>query len=105
MARKTSLILTLTDDERRELEAWQRCTTMRAGLVRRARVVLLRARGTPISHIARQAGIRYRHAEKWIKRFLASRIDGLSDRPGRGRKPRFSPGRGGPPRQDRMRAA
>jgi transposase len=54
--------------------------------------VLLRADGVPISHIAQQVGIRRRHAEKWVKRFIAQRIDGLNDKPGRGRKPFFPSG-------------
>ncbi len=39
-------------------------------------------------------------AEKWLKRFLASHSAGLADRTGRGRKPFFPSGRGGPACQD-----
>ncbi|MBV8318802.1 MAG: helix-turn-helix domain-containing protein, partial [Planctomycetaceae bacterium] len=43
-----------------------------------------------------------KHVRKWVQRFLKSRLDGLHDRPGRGRKPVFSP-RGGDVRgQDRL---
>jgi hypothetical protein len=46
-----------------------------------------------------------RHVEKWLKRFMHKRIDGLSDLPGRGRKPTFSPGGGRPSDQTGLRAA
>jgi transposase len=35
-----------------------------------------------------------KHVRKWVQRFLKDRLAGLRDRPGRGRKPVFSP-RGG----------
>jgi hypothetical protein len=50
--RKTSLTLSLTPPERRTLLTWQRATTIRAGLVRRARLILLLAAGVPITEIA-----------------------------------------------------
>jgi hypothetical protein len=50
--RKTSLTLRLTPPERRTLLTWQRATTIRAGLVRRARLILLLADGVPITEIA-----------------------------------------------------
>ena len=39
--RKTSLMIRLTPAERQTLLAWQRSTTLPAGLVRRSRIVLL----------------------------------------------------------------
>ena len=92
MARTTQYIVVLTDAERRELESWQRATTLRAGLVKRGRIVLLGADGVPVSHIAARIGMRRRHVEKWLQRFRANRIDGLADKPGRGRKPFFPSG-------------
>jgi hypothetical protein len=89
--RKSSLIVILTVDESDELRSWIRSNCMRAGLVRRARIIVLRAEGQSISEIARTVGIRWRFVEKWIKRFLCHRIDGLGDQAGRGRKPVFSP--------------
>jgi len=89
--RKSSLIVNLTDEEREELISWQRSTTMRAGPVRRGRIILLREQGHSISEIARLVGIRRRFADMWIQRFLEKRIDGLADKTGRGRKPAFSP--------------
>jgi hypothetical protein len=97
--------IVLSEAERHELEAWLRSTTQKAGLVRRARIVLLRAQGMPLACIGREVGIRRRHVEKWVDRFRAERLDGLADRKGRGRKPFFPSGRRGPSGQDRVRAA
>ena len=105
MPRRTSLLIELNDKERRELESWQRSTIIRAGLAKRGRIVLLRADGQPVSHIAAAVGMRRRHVEKWLHRFRAERIDGLADRPRSGRTPDFSPGGGRAHRQDRLRAA
>ena len=43
--RTTSLTISLTPAERQTLLAWQRSTTITAGLARRGRIVLLRADG------------------------------------------------------------
>jgi hypothetical protein len=60
--RTTSLIIRLTPEERQTLLAWQRAPTIRAGLVRRARMILLLADGVPITDIAATVGISRRHA-------------------------------------------
>ena len=82
--RKTSLKITLTPAERRTLLAWQRTTTIRAGLLRRARMILLLADGVPITNIAAMVGLTRRHVYKWAQRFLAQGVEGLADKPGRG---------------------
>src|ERR687886_537969 len=82
--RKTSLTIRLTPAERQTLLAWQRATTIRAGLVRRARVILLLADGVPITDIARVVGMSRRHTYKWIQRFVQEGLAGLEDKPGRG---------------------
>ena len=105
MARTTQYSVVLTDAERRELESWQRATTLRAGLVKRGRIVLLGADGVPISRIAACVGMRRRHVAKWLQRFHLQRIDGLADKPGRGRKPFFPSAGGGASGQDGLRAA
>jgi len=82
--RKTSLTITLTPAERQTLLAWQRSTTIRIGLLRRARIILLVAAGVPITDIAAMVGISRRFVYKWVQRFLEQGIEGLADRPGRG---------------------
>jgi CRP-like cAMP-binding protein len=85
--RKTSLTIRLTPAERQTLLAWQRATTIRAGLVRRARIILLLADGVTITDIARAVGMSRRHTYKWIQRFVQEGLEGLADKPGRGQRP------------------
>ena len=92
--RKPQCVIELTDEERRELESRMRSTTISAGAQRRARIILLRAGGETLRRIAQRVGVARRHVGKWISRFAAKRVDGLRDKPGRGRKPSFSPGGG-----------
>jgi transposase-like protein len=69
MARKTNLTLLLSPEERQTLESWQRSTTIRAGLAKRGRIILLLSEGVPISEVSRRGGIRRRFIHKWAKRF------------------------------------
>ena len=85
--RHTSITIRLTTKERQTLLAWQRSTSIPAGRARRGRVILLIANRVPISHIADTVGISRRFVYKWAKRFEKSRLDGLSDKPGRGQRP------------------
>jgi transposase len=75
------------------------------GLAKRATIILLRAEGQPLSAIARRLEIGRRLVRKWVLRFLPQRLAGLSDHPGRGRKPVFSPSRGDTSGQEGLRAA
>ena len=89
--RRTSLRVVLTPEERNELERRLRCTTTLSGLARRSRVILGVADGLALVEVARWVGMTEKHVRKWSTRFLNSRLEGLHDRPGRGRKPVFSP--------------
>jgi transposase len=40
---------------------------------------------SPIAHIATMVGIRQRFVYKWAKRFLQHGIEGLTDKPSRGK--------------------
>jgi transposase len=103
--RKTSLRVTLTSQERMELERRLRCTTCPAGLVRRSRVILGVSQGLTLIEVARRVQMTEKHVRKWTKRFLSARLAGLQDRPGRGRKPVFSPRGGTARRENRVRTA
>ena len=92
--RKTALHVILTEAERQHLEQRLRCTTTSLGLARRYRAILGVADGLPLVEVARLVDLTEKHVRKWVQRFLTERLDGLHDRPGRGRKPVFSP-RGG----------
>lgn len=89
--RKTSLHVVLTTLERAELDQRLRFMNTSLGLARRCRAVLEVADGVPLSHVARLVGMTEKHVRKWVRRFLKERMKGLADRPGRGRKPLFSP--------------
>jgi len=82
--RKTSFSIRLTPAERQTLLAWQRTTTISAGLARRARIILLLANGMTITDIAATVGISRRHVYKWVQRFVQEGLEGLHDKPGRG---------------------
>ena len=82
--RRTSLVIQLTPEERSVLVSWQRSPSIRAGLVRRGRIILMLADGFSISQISRAVGIRRRFIYKWAYRFLEEGLPGLADRSGRG---------------------
>lgn len=100
--RKTSLCVLLTEEERGRLEHSLRSPTTSLGLARRCRAILAVADGFPLVQIARLVGLTEKHVRKWIQRFLKARLEGLRDRPGRGRKPVFSPRGRNVRRQDRL---
>ena len=82
--RKTALTIRLTPAQRQTLLTWQRATTISAGRARRGRIILLVADGIPISDVAATVGISRRFVYKWVQRFLAQGMEGLTDKPGRG---------------------
>src|SRR2546426_7348244 len=85
--RKTSLMIRLTPDERETLTRWQRSTTIRAGYANRGRMLLLLADGLPVVQVATMVGITRRFVYKWARRFVQYGLEGLTDKPGRGRRP------------------
>src|SRR4051795_989473 len=103
--RKSSLTITLTAEDRAEVERWQRATTGPAGLARRGRILLLLQEGQTLKEAARLGGMSVRHVRKWAERFRAHGLAGLRDKPRPGRKPVFSPRGRVAPGQDGLRAA
>jgi hypothetical protein len=95
--RTSSLRIVLSPEEQATVQHWQRSTTMAAGLARRGRIILRLAAGHSQSGVAYLLGVQRPVVRTWAKRFLAQRLDGLADAPGRGAKGVFSP-RGRPPR-------
>ncbi len=85
--RRTSFTIRLTDEERQMLLAWQRSTTIPAGIARRGRIILLMADGMPISHIAATVGISRRFVYKWVQRFLQEGVAGLAEKRDRSHRP------------------
>jgi hypothetical protein len=97
--------LVLSDAEQAALQQLVRSTTAAAGLVRRARMVLLVAEGHSISETARRVDATRWLVGQWVGRFQADRLPGLTDRPRSGRPAVFPPLGGGPHRRPGLHAA
>ena len=77
--------LTITDEERVELQRLVRAHTTPQRAAKRARIVLLAADGLPNRQIAPIVGMNQHTVAHWRRRFQAERLAGLTDRkrPGR----------------------
>jgi transposase-like protein len=98
-------IVSLSSEQRQELEALQRRPSVAAGLVKRARAILLLADGASVSATGRLVDMQRRHLYKWIDRFRREGVAGLRDAQRTGRPPVFSPRGRGPSGQGRVRTA
>ena len=79
--------LELSDPAREELESLARARSLPAGLVRRARTVLLCAAGLNNGAVAREVGTTRQTVGKWRERFRTQGLMGLYEerRPGKPR--------------------
>ena len=79
--------LTLSADERSQLESMARSRSMSAALVQRAKIVLACAEGMPNTEVSERFGTHKATVGLWRRRFVARRIAGLYDelRPGKPR--------------------
>jgi transposase len=80
----------LDPETRATLEGWVRATKTEQRFVKRARIVLLAAGGMGSRAIAREVRVMPRIVSNWRKRFAASGIGGLEDKPRPGAKPVYS---------------
>ncbi|AQL36126.1 IS630 family transposase [Pseudomonas syringae pv. actinidiae ICMP 9853] len=78
--------IVLSPEESAELSRRTRSATISQRDGRRARVILLAAQGCSRVEIARLVGFSLRSVTLWCKRFQEQGLDGLIDKPGRGRK-------------------
>ena len=78
-------VVTLTDEERAQLERWVRVPSTEQRFAFRARVVLAAASGEGSSSIARREGVRINTVSTWRTRFAAKGIAGLQDEQRAGR--------------------
>src|SRR5216110_929843 len=74
------MALTLTTDERTELERRVRSLKIRSEDARRARVILMLANGNSYSTIEATVPCFRDYINRWRRRFLADRLDGLRPR-------------------------
>lgn len=87
---KPAAAITLTQEQRKELERRVRSQTLAARSVRRARIVLLAAEGVANHEIARRLDISRGQVLNWRKRFAQGGLDAIKDDlPRSGRKPRI----------------
>ena len=81
--------LALAEDDRLTLESWARSTSLRAGLVERARIVLAVADGGGTSAVARRFSVSRPTVIKWRERFAAGGLEVLTDQTRSGRPKRL----------------
>jgi len=77
--------VSLTDEQRAQLQALARSRSLPHSLVRRARIVLLADQGLANSSIATQLGVSNPTVTEWCRRFNNAGIEGLYDMPVSGR--------------------
>ena len=82
-----AVIVEVPPRDREVLASWTRSPSVRAGLARRARIVLLAADGVGTNEIVRRTGLSKPTVIFWKRRYAAEGVDGLEDRPKPG-KPR-----------------
>ncbi len=84
-----SISLFLGDHDREELEVLLRSGRTEQRLVRRIGIVLTFAEGFSVKGVARRCGCNMETARLWRDRWVQGGLKGLSDAPGRGRKPKY----------------
>ena len=81
----------LAEDEYATLRIWVSSGKTEHRFVNRARVILCAARGITLKEIATEVGLDWQTCMKWRKRFLNKGLEGLQDRPRRGRPAEITP--------------
>ena len=79
--------LDLSEQERKQLEAWSRARSLPQGIASRVRIILLADQGLNNKEISTQLGLSPSTVGKWRSRFIEHGVQGLHDeiRPGRPR--------------------
>jgi transposase len=80
----------LSEDERATLMRWSRRAKTAQALAMRSRIVLLCADGLPNTQVAQKLGVSRDMVGTWRSRFVARRLEGLSDEPRPGAPRRIS---------------
>ena len=82
----------LQPEEAGELRRRVRASTVSVRDRRRSEIILLNAEGLTQQQIAERLAISRLQVNRWVGRFARDRLAGLSDAPGRGRKPWLADG-------------
>lgn len=82
---RTSSPLNISNCDRAELESWLRSTTLKQGLVTRAKIILALAEGQSPRVVASAQRVSEKTLHKWKNRFLEAGIPGLEDKHRSGR--------------------
>jgi len=90
MARK-SVKFELTAEQEATLKMWVGSHRTQQRYGRRAQVILKSAEGLTLEEIGVRSGLNRTNCLKWRKRFAAEGLDGLKDRPRKGRPPSITP--------------
>jgi len=90
MARK-SVIFQLTVEQEAALKMWVGSHRTQQRYSRRAHVILLSAEGLTLEEISARSGLNRTNCLKWRKRFAAEGLDGLKDKPRKGRPASITP--------------
>lgn len=80
----------LKKKQRKRLEGVVRRRTPSHWLVQRAQIIVLSAKVIGVNEVAQRLSITDQKVRRWRKRFTESGVDGLKDRPRRGKQPRIS---------------
>ena len=81
----------LTQEQESTLKMWANSGKTEQRLALRAKVILLSVQGIGVRNIQERIGLHWQSCLKWRKRFLASGLDGLYDKAGRGRPQVIAP--------------
>ena len=73
--------ITLTDEERGQLKEWARSRTRPRPIGKRARIILACDAGRTNRQVARRVRVTTQTVGKWRTRFVARRLEGLTDNP------------------------
>jgi hypothetical protein len=95
--------VTLTDEQRAELEHRAACYTRPHREVLRAKIVLMAAEGATNTEIGERLGMTRKSVGRWRKRFCERGIEGIEDLKRTGRPRRFPPGGDHPGQGGRLR--
>ena len=82
----------LTGEQLVDLQRLLRSRSTPAGVHRRATLIWELAAGSSLVEAGEAAGLHYTNAHRWVRRFLASGVKGLTDRTRSGRPPDYAAG-------------